>query len=168
MTRLSSRLGGRQVGRGELGQDRVSENEPAPKCSKFVDWPKHGHGRSVGTDSAIKIPLWDCNDAVLAVWNRLDGPEFIKFDIEAWDEYTPLARTEQGFWATQFDAYYESEAPVEELREAATAVGFQFLDRQLTARDAAESRLGTFDGHRTWLKELVTTIDRESSDPRRV
>src|SRR5262249_39182992 len=40
-------------------------------------------------------PLWDCNDTVVGVWSKPDGPEFIEFSIETEDEYTPLARTEQ-------------------------------------------------------------------------
>jgi hypothetical protein len=113
------------------------------------------------------IPLWDCNDTVLGVWERADGPEFVEFSIEREDEdeYTPLARTEQGFWATQFDFYYECDIPPEELREAAAAVGFRFLDRLVAAREAAGSRLGTFEGHWAWLRELVAGIDRESGGP---
>jgi hypothetical protein len=108
-------------------------------------------------------PLWDCNDTALGVWERADGPEFIEFSIEAEDEdeYTPLARTEQGFWATQFDFYYGGEIPDEEVREAAAAVGFQFLDRLVAAREAAGSQLSTFEGHQAWLRELVAGIDRE-------
>jgi hypothetical protein len=110
------------------------------------------------------VPLWDCNDTVLGVWERDNGPEFIEFSIESEDEdeYTLLARTEQGFWATQFDLYYESDIPDEELREAAAAVGFRFLDRLVAAREAAGDRLGTFEGHQAWLGELVAGIDRES------
>ncbi len=77
------------------------------------------------------IPLWDCNGIVVGMWEKPDGAEFIEFSIEADDEYSPLARTEQGLWARQFDFFYESDAPVEKLREAAAAVGFQFLDRYL-------------------------------------
>ena len=108
------------------------------------------------------IALWDCNDTVVGVWERPDGPEFIDFSIEADDEYRPLARTEQGFWVTQFDFFYECLTPMEELREAAAAVGYRFLDRHLTAREAAESRLGTFEGHESWLRELVADIDGQT------
>jgi hypothetical protein len=110
------------------------------------------------------VPLWDCNDTVLGVWERADGPEFIEFSIEAEDEdaYTALARTEQGFWATQFDFYSEGEIPDEEVREGAAAVGFRFLDRLVAARDATGNQLSTFEGHQAWLRELVAGIDRES------
>jgi hypothetical protein len=110
------------------------------------------------------VPLWDRSDTVVGVWGRPDGPEFIEFSIEDDGEYTSLARTEQGFWATQFDFFYECEVPLEELREAAAAVGFRFLDRHLAAREAAASRLGTFKGHQAWLRELVAGIDREAGD----
>ena len=117
----------------------------------------HGAGTP---DGPPLMALWDCNDTVVGVWERPDGPEFIEFNIEADDEYWPLARTEQGFWATQFDFYYECEIPDEELREAAAAVGFRFLDRLVAAREAAADQLGTFEGHAAWLRELVASIDR--------
>lgn len=111
------------------------------------------------------VPLWDCNDTVVGVWEQPDGPEFIEFSIEDDDEYTPLARTEQGFWATQFDFFYECDVPLEELREAAAAVGYRFLDQHLAAREVGASQLSTFEGHQTWLRELVAGIDWESSGP---
>src|SRR5437660_2567633 len=74
----------------------------------------HGAGTP---DGPPLVALWDCNDTVVGVWERPDGPEFIDFSIEADDEYRSLARSEQGFWATQFDFYYECEVPDQELRE---------------------------------------------------
>jgi hypothetical protein len=99
------------------------------------------------------------------VWERPDGLEFIAFSIEAGDAYTRLAWTEQGFWATRFDFFYECDTPLDGLREAAAAVGFQFLERHLAARQAAGSRLATFEAHQAWLRELVAGIDRESGGP---
>ena len=52
--------------------------------------------------------------------------------------------------------------PVKELREAAAAVGFRFLDRHLSSREAAAGQLGTFEGHDEWLRALVAEIDRDS------
>jgi hypothetical protein len=121
----------------------------------------HGAGTP---DGPLLVPLWDCNDTVAGVWEQADGLEFIEFSIEADDEYGPLARTEQGFWATQFDFLYETDAPLSELRRAAAIVGFRSLDRHLSAREAAESRLDTFQGHQAWLRHLVADIDRESQD----
>jgi hypothetical protein len=95
------------------------------------------------------VPLWDHCDTVVGVWERPDGPEFIEYDIEADDHdvYESLARTEQGFWATRFDFLFECDVPIEVLQEAAAAVGFRFLDRHLMSHEAAEGRLGTFEGH---------------------
>jgi hypothetical protein len=121
----------------------------------------HGAGTPFGPPL---IPLWDCNDTVVGVWECADGPEFIEFSIEDDDEYSPLAHTEQGFWATQFDFFYESDAPLAELRDAASVVGFRFLDRYLAAREAAADRLGTFEGHQAWLRDLVAGIDQETQD----
>ena len=121
------------------------------------------HGAGV-PDGPPLVPLWDHGDTVAGVWDRADGPEFVEFSIEADDEVWPLARTEQGFWATRFDSLYEADVPVEELREAAAAVGFRFLDRLVASREAAAGRLGTFEGHAAWLRELVAAIDRDAPE----
>jgi hypothetical protein len=121
----------------------------------------HGAGTP---DGPPLVPLWDRDDSVIGVWERPDVLEFIEFSIEAHDEYTSLARTEQGFWATQFDFFSECEVPLDELRDAAAAVGFRFLDRQLAAREAVGSRLGTFETHEAWLRGWAATVDRESQD----
>jgi hypothetical protein len=115
------------------------------------------------------IPLWDAHGAVVGVWRRPDGPEFIEYDIEAddEDEYAPLARTEQGFWASRFDFRYECGVPLEERREADTAAGFRFLERHLAARAAAGDRMRTFEGQEAWLREWVAGIDRESATAER-
>lgn len=114
------------------------------------------------------VALWDRQDTVIGLWRRPDGLEFVEFSIEVDDEFTSLARTEQGFWATQIDLLYECEKPLEELEEAAAAVGFRFLERHMKARRANESMLGTFETHRTWLRRLVASIDHESGGPPQV
>jgi hypothetical protein len=113
----------------------------------------------------LLVPLWDHGDSVFGVWERADGPEFITYSIEAAEEFAVVSRTEQGFWATQFDFLYECDAPLERLRDAASAVGFRFIDRLLTAREVADHRFGTFEQHKAWLRGLVADIDRESSGP---
>ena len=110
------------------------------------------------------VPLWDHSDTVSGVWARPDGLEFIEFSIEADNEYESLSRTEQGFWATRFDFLYECDIPLEELRAAAVAVGFRFLGRHLSFREAARDSLRTFEGHRGWLRDLVVGIDRDTQD----
>jgi hypothetical protein len=116
----------------------------------------HGAG---SPDGPPLVPLWEHCDSVFGVWERPDGVEFIDYDVEAPDDPRPLARTEQGFWVTRFDFHYECDVPLDELREAAAAVGFRFLDRHIAVREAAEARLGTFSGHRAWLSELVASVD---------
>lgn len=118
------------------------------------------HGAGVPGDPPL-VPLWDHGDTVVGLRERADGPEFVEFSIEGDIEARQLARTEQGFWATRFDFLYEAEVPDAELREAADAVGFRFLERHLASREAALGRLGAFEGHAAWLRELVAAIDRE-------
>lgn len=121
------------------------------------------HGAGV-PDGPPFIPLWDHDDTVVGVWERADGPEFVAFSIEADGVVCPLARTEHGFWATQFDFLYESEVPDEELQEAAAAVGFRFLGRLVASREAGAGQLGTFELHEAWLQGFVAGIDREAPD----
>ncbi len=89
-------------------------------------------------DGAELIPLWDYSDTVVGVWEKTDGIEFIDFDIEDRGGYRPLARTEQGFWATQFDFLYECETPLQELEQGAATIGFRFLEQYLSARGGRE------------------------------
>jgi hypothetical protein len=63
------------------------------------------------------VPLWDCGDSVTGVWVR-DGLEFIEFSIEAPEEHTVLARTEQGLWATVFVHLYEDRNGLDSRRSA--------------------------------------------------
>jgi hypothetical protein len=91
--------------------------------------------------------------------------EFIRFSFGFPEEYEVLARTEQGFWATQFDFLYECDAPLDELHEAASIVGFRFLDHLILACE--KTNLDTFELHRTWLRNLVLGIDEESGGPGR-
>ena len=104
-------------------------------------------------------PLWEFSERVTGVWRRGISLEFLRFSFGDPQEYEVLARTEQGFWAVVFDFLFEDEGLTEELREAAVAVGFLFLDRLVTAREEAE--LGTFELHRKYLRGLVAGIDCE-------
>ncbi len=124
--------------------------------------PYYVYNLAGAPDGPPLIPLWERYETVFGAWERDDGPEFIEFSIETPDEFESLARTEQGFWATQFDYFYECDEAIEDLREAAAAVGFRFFDRYLSSRLEAESRLGTFDAHDAWRKEVVAGIDLDS------
>jgi hypothetical protein len=125
--------------------------------------PPHYVYHLARTPDGPLIGLLDCNDTVIGLWEQPDGPEFIKFSVEAVNEFTKLARTEQGFWADQFDFFYECDVLIKELQEAAAVVGFRFLDRYLASRKGAESRLHTFEAHQVWLQQLVAGVDREST-----
>ena len=118
----------------------------------------HGAGAPDGPEL---VPLWDNNDRVTGVWERPDGMEFIRFDIESDDEYESLSRTEQGLWTTLFDFLYESDAPLNELKDAAAIVRFAYLDRYLSSREAIEGKLGSFEFHKNWLQDLAGKIDRD-------
>lgn len=105
------------------------------------------------------IPLWGRGTRVSGARQRSGGLEFIEFSIEAPDAFDVVAGTEQGFWATRFDFLHELDMPDDVLRQAASLVGFRFLDRYLDAREAAEEQLATFSAHRQWLREMVSRID---------
>jgi hypothetical protein len=106
------------------------------------------------------VPLWEFAEVATGVRRQADGPEFIKYSFGRPREYTVLARTEQGFWATAFDFLWEGGASDEELRAAAGVVGFRYLDRLLLAREQAE--LDTFELHQAYLRGLVAGIDAEA------
>src|SRR4029434_11246044 len=97
----------------------------------------HGAGCPKGP---VLAPLWDCGDSVTGVWIRGGRLEFIEFGIEGVAEYTVLAHTEQGLWATVLVNLYEDRDDLgpEAFRDAARAVGFRFLDRLAAAYDSAE------------------------------
>ena len=123
------------------------------------------HGSVPTPDGPPLAALWEWSEEVTGVWQRGDGLEFIRYGFGRPEEFAVLARTEQGFWATQFDFFYECEAPLDDLRAAAAVVGFRFVDRHLSSREAAESQLGSFVGHAAWLRELVASIDRDAQKP---
>ena len=108
--------------------------------------------------------LWEWSEQVTGVWRQKAGLEFIRFGFGCPDEFEVLAHTEQGFWVTQFDFFYESDAQIEGLREAASIVGFRFFDQYLASREAAENQLDTFEGHWAWRSRLVACIDQEVID----
>lgn len=110
------------------------------------------------------VPLWDRGSRVTGVRAHLGGLEFIEFSVEDPRAFERIALTEQGFWATRFDALYENDAPEGVLHEAARLVGFRYLDEHLAAREEAEERLSTFSNHRLWLQGLVADIDRQASE----
>jgi hypothetical protein len=105
--------------------------------------------------------LWEWCESVTGVWRRKAGLEFIKFGFGWPEEYEVLARTEQGFWATQFDFLYECDASLQELQQAAAVVGFRFLNEWLADRESAAGHLGTFEEHRAWRTQLVARIDQQ-------
>jgi hypothetical protein len=106
--------------------------------------------------------LWEfCDRATGVRKRRRGGIEFIRYAFGSPDEYTVLARSEQGFWAVAFDFLYEADAPLGELREVAEIVEFRYLDRFLATRAAIELDYTNF--HDVYLRRLVRSIDREEN-----
>ena len=122
------------------------------RCPGPPFYSYHGAGSPGGPPL---VPLWDCGDSVTGVWVRDGRLEFIEFSIEGHEEYTVLAHTEQGLWATVFVNLYEDRdqlAP-EAFRDAAGAVGFRFLDRVLEWYASAD--VATFETHAAFVSSLV-------------
>lgn len=105
------------------------------------------------------VPLWDRGTRVCGVRERTGGLEFIEFSVELPVMFEVIAGTEQGFWATRFDFLHELDMSSDVLRQAASLVGFRFMDRFLDAREAAEDQLVSFSDHQRWLQEMVALID---------
>jgi hypothetical protein len=146
---------------GEVLHDQLSGSCVGPPWYVY-------HGSIPTPDGPPLVVLWEWSEEVTGVWQRGSGLEFIRYGFGGPEEFEVLARTEQGFWATQFDFLYESDAPLDDLWAAAAAVGFRFLERHLATREAADSRLDTFESHEVWLRELVAGIDREAQTPNRL
>lgn len=150
---------------GELGfsaplQRMAAGHPPHPAlacCRSGPPWYAY-HGARLPEGPPL-IPLWDLDDRAIAVRAHADGPEFIRFSIEAPDRIDRLARTEPGFWATQFDFMYELDLPIETLFDIARALDYRYLPLQLDSRSAAEEQLDSLPRHRAWLCALVASID---------
>lgn len=110
------------------------------------------------------VPLWDRDSRVTGLRAHPEGLEFIEFSVEDPRAFDRIAGTEQGFWATRFDALYENDVPESVLHDAARLVGFRYLDQHLAAREEAEDQLHTFSDHRVWLQDLVAQIDRQARE----
>ncbi|QWF15101.1 hypothetical protein [Lysobacter capsici] len=133
---------------------------PHPALASCTSGPPYYlyHG-AVAPAGPPVLALWDIGDQVIAIRVRTSGREYICFSIEAPDEVEPLATTEQGFWATQFDFMYELDMEIETLHAVAEAVGYRFLPMQLDSRAAMEARPDAAHRHGQWLSELVASID---------
>jgi hypothetical protein len=108
-------------------------------------------------------PLWDCCNSVTGVWEKDGRLEFLEFSIEDRDdEYTVLAHTEQGLWATVFADLYEDRDKMvpAEFMAPARLVGFRFVDR-VVVRD--EGAVATFEGRHEWLRKVVATMEHDSA-----
>lgn len=144
---------------------RQSSGEPVHPLFRFrCGGPPHYSYHGAGSpDGPPLAPLWDCCDSVTGVWVRSGRLEFIGFSIEAPEEYSALAHTEQGLWATVFVNLYEDRDDVapEAFRDAARAVGFRFLDRLMASYDSAD--VSTFEAHDAFVSGLVAMIDNESA-----
>jgi hypothetical protein len=105
-------------------------------------------------------PLWDCGNSVTGVWVKEGQLEFVEFSIEDYEEYTVLAHTEQGLWATVFADLFEDRdklAP-DEFEAPARLVGFRFVERVVVRDEAA---VATFEGRQGWLRGVVESIEGE-------
>jgi len=145
------------------GLQALSSGECIDEVFRFqcVGPPLHAYSSAGVPDGPVMTPVWDRDDLVVGVRETPEGLEFVVYGIEAPQNFSVLARTEQGFWVVQFDSLYEADEAIEDLQRASEAVGFRFLDRYLARRKAAEAELGTFEAHERWLTMLVAEIDRE-------
>ena len=130
------------------------------RCQGPPHFSYHGAGCP---DGPPLLPLWDCCDSVTGVRASDRRLEFIEFSIESSEEYTVLAHTEQGLWATVFVNLFEDKdylAP-DAFREAASTVGFRFLD--LLAASYYSADTSTFAAYGRFRANLIGTIDAMSA-----
>jgi hypothetical protein len=120
------------------------------------------HGSLDSPDGPLIAVFWECSDTVTGVRQQIDGLEFIEFGFEWQDTAQRLARTEQGFWATQFNFFLECDAPFSELRAAAATVGFRYLDALIQPCEPTETMGHSPDWYETWLRDQIVEIDRQA------
>ncbi|HEY4201446.1 MAG TPA: hypothetical protein VGM83_12895 [Devosiaceae bacterium] len=107
-------------------------------------------------------PLWEETGRIYGLRCLPGAADFIRFSIEHPDGMEFIAATEQGLWAHRFDFFYESDASLLDLREAAQSVEFRFLDLYLDVKESAGDEMGTYVQHRTWLSQFIADIDQRS------
>jgi hypothetical protein len=120
------------------------------------------HGSLDSPDGPPIAVFWEWSDTVTGVRQQVDGLEFIEFGFEWHDTAQRLARTEQGFWAIQFNFFLECDAPISELRTAAAIVGFRYLDALIPSSEPPEARSASTDWYETWLRDQIVEIDRQA------
>lgn len=80
-------------------------------------------------DGEDVVALWECQTRVTGARRGSDGRlEFLKFDLESPDDFHVIGSSEQSVLADLFLDLYEDEHPESDLRRAAAAVGFRYLD----------------------------------------
>jgi hypothetical protein len=115
-------------------------------------------------DGPPLLPLWDCCDSVTGLWDQADRMEFLEFSIECPEEYTILAHTEQGLWATVFVDLYEDRDDLswEDFRPVAQLVGFQYLDQLATEYEKASHQ--NSEDRQSFVQAAVARIDQWSAN----
>ncbi|HEY1137376.1 MAG TPA: hypothetical protein VGE64_07785 [Xanthomonadaceae bacterium] len=108
------------------------------------------------------LPLWDYSGTVCGIHCKTDGLEFVEYYIETPGEIRVISRTEQGFWAHQFDFLYECDQSIDDLMAAADLVGFAYLDFYLQSRTEAEEKLMRSEDKDAWIQKVIDEIDRDS------
>ena len=105
------------------------------------------------------LPLWDHGDVMVGLVELEGHVAFAEQSIETPGVVRHVAYSESGFWASRFDFLYECDVMLDELRQAAVRVQFREVERYLAARSSAETSLGTFSSHSTWLRDVIDGID---------
>lgn len=104
-----------------------------PACFDYwVENPDKGWTCYVPPDVDVAYPLWCTNgDQTLVCVGQ--GRRWFMHGYHDDVEVHDIASTVQGLLADLFFKMYDSEATVEELRDAAVSCGFRYLDRVISA-----------------------------------
>jgi hypothetical protein len=105
------------------------------------------------------VPLWDFADGVTGLWVRDGKLEFIKYDIEAADEFWVLAHSEQGFLAALLLWHYQADDDLEwaDFKEPAEAIGFLYLGELVAAHHQAA--ITGDDSFEVFERDFVAQLD---------
>jgi hypothetical protein len=81
------------------------------------------------------VPIWEEGMLLTAASETETGLQIIRFSLELPNAYSVIAHSEQGLWADLFaslvDGWSRSEEDLDEVKAAAKAVHFRFLEETL-------------------------------------
>lgn len=104
------------------------------------------------------IPLWECGISVTAYRHHKRGGTFVKFSLEAPDEFTVLGATFPALVASVLAVLWEDAASEVELREVAALMEFKEIERLIRELKSQPTESNGADFH-LWKSRFVKSFE---------